>query len=90
MSTVSDEGVEKYEIEITKIIGGAEDKDFIIKVTDKNLINDTGGIVQWMPGSPIIQNGRIVGTVTHVMVNDPTKGYGIFTENMLNIETTKE
>lgn len=54
-----------------------------IKVTDERLLEATGGIVQGMSGSPIIQNGRIVGAVTHVLVNDPTRGYGIFIENML-------
>ena len=55
----------------------------IIKITDEKLLNKTGGIVQGMSGSPILQNGRIVGAVTHVFVNDPTRGYGIFIENML-------
>ena len=62
---------------------GREEKNMIIKVTDENLLNKTGGIVQGMSGSPILQNGRIVGAVTHVFVNDPTRGYGIFIENML-------
>ena len=52
-------------------------------MTDKALIEKTGGIVRGMSGSPIIQNGKIVGAVTHVLVNDPTSGYGIFIENML-------
>ena len=55
----------------------------IIKIVDQELIKRTGGIVQGMSGSPIIQNGYIVGAVTHVFVNDPTKGYGIFLEWML-------
>ena len=55
----------------------------MIKITDKRLLNTTGGIVQGMSGSPIIQNNKLVGAVTHVLVNDPTKGYGIFIENML-------
>ena len=55
----------------------------VIRVTDEELLEKTGGIVQGMSGSPILQNGRIVGAVTHVFVNDPTKGYGIFIENML-------
>ena len=59
-------------------------KDMIIKVTDSSLIKKTGGIVQGMSGSPIIQNGKLVGAVTHVFVNDPTRGYGIFIENMLS------
>ena len=55
----------------------------VIKVTDKKLLDKTGGIIQGMSGSPIIQNGTLVGAVTHVFVNDPTRGYGIFIENML-------
>jgi stage IV sporulation protein B len=56
----------------------------LIKVTDSDLIAATGGIVQGMSGSPIIQDGKLVGAVTHVLVNDPTTGYGIFIENMLD------
>ena len=55
----------------------------VISITDPDLIEATGGIVQGMSGSPVIQNGRIVGAVTHVLLNDPTKGYGISIENML-------
>ena len=55
----------------------------VIEVTDKTLLEKTGGIVQGMSGSPIVQNGKLVGAVTHVFVNDPTRGYGIFIENML-------
>lgn len=58
-------------------------KNMVIKVVDEELLNEAGGIVQGMSGSPIIQNGRLVGAVTHVFVNDPAKGYGIFAENML-------
>ena len=54
-----------------------------IKVTDNDLLEKTGGIIQGMSGSPIIQNGKLIGAVTHVYVNDPTKGYGIFAETML-------
>jgi stage IV sporulation protein B len=60
-----------------------KNKDMIIKVTDPELLSLTGGIVQGMSGSPIVQNGKLVGAVTHVLVNDPTRGYGIFIENML-------
>ena len=55
----------------------------VIEITDNELLSITGGIVQGMSGSPIIQNGKLVGAVTHVFVNDPTRGYGIFIENML-------
>jgi len=58
-------------------------KNMVIKITDKELLDKTGGIVQGMSGSPIIQNNMLVGAITHVFVNDPTKGYGIFAENML-------
>ena len=59
-------------------------KGMVIKITDKRLLKETGGIVQGMSGSPILQNGKLVGAVTHVLVNDPTRGYGIFIENMLD------
>ena len=76
---------QKYEIEISEIRrDSASNKCFNVKVTDKALINKSGGIVQGMSGSPIIQNGKLVGAVTHVLVNDPTAGYGIFIENMLS------
>jgi stage IV sporulation protein B len=58
-------------------------KGIQLEVTDERLISKTGGIVQGMSGSPIIQNGKIIGAVTHVFVNDPTKGYGVFIEEML-------
>ncbi len=54
-----------------------------MKITDQELINATGGILQGMSGSPIIQNGKLIGAVTHVLIDDATKGYGIFAENML-------
>ncbi|MPM10552.1 SpoIVB peptidase [bioreactor metagenome] len=76
--------VQWYQIEITKIIPGAVDgKSMCISVTDPKMIELTGGIVQGMSGSPIVQNGKLVGAVTHVMLSDPTKGYGIFIESML-------
>ena len=56
----------------------------LLRVTDETLLETTGGIVQGMSGSPIIQDGKLVGAVTHVLVNDPTTGYGIFIENMLD------
>lgn len=60
-----------------------KNKSFVFHVTDEKLIDQMGGIVQGMSGSPIIQEGRIIGAVTHVFINDPTKGYGIFIEEML-------
>lgn len=83
-SSVSGE-LKDYDIEIQKVdySSGKSGKGMILKVTDPDLLALTGGIVQGMSGSPIIQNGRLVGAVTHVLVNDPTRGYGIFMENML-------
>lgn len=80
-----DDGIKKYAIEIirTNPFGSAA-KGLVIKVTDKALIEKTGGIVQGMSGSPIIQNDKLVGAVTHVLINDPTRGYGIFIEKMLS------
>ena len=83
--TLDDGGSQKYSIRISDINRDATgNKCFTITVTDKALIDKTGGIVQGMSGSPIIQNGKLVGAVTHVLINDPTTGYGIFIENMLN------
>lgn len=75
----------KYEINIEEInVNSKDNKGMVIRVTDKKLLDLTGGIVQGMSGSPIIQNGKIIGAVTHVLVDDPTKGYGAFVENMLS------
>ncbi len=86
LSNVSEETVEIFDIEIQRNMGyhGSGGKDFVIHVTDPELLEKTGGIVQGMSGSPIIQNGNLIGAVTHVFVNDPTRGYGIFIENMLD------
>jgi stage IV sporulation protein B len=76
--------MEEYNIEITGINQiGSPDKGLLIKVTDSRLLDGTGGIIQGMSGSPILQDGKFIGAVTHVFVNDPTKGYGIFAETML-------
>lgn len=85
LTTLDDGGPNFYECEIEKIYLGDDSKikNMIIKVTDKKLLSKTGGIVQGMSGSPIIQNGKLIGAVTHVLVDDPTKGYAIFAENML-------
>ena len=83
--TLDDTGIHAYTINISDINKNADGgKCFNIKVTDPALIEKTGGIIQGMSGSPIIQNGKLVGSVTHVLVNDPTRGYGIFVENMLS------
>ena len=82
--TLSDGVKTRYKISIASINKSADgSKCFVIKIKDSALIEKTGGIVQGMSGSPIIQNGKLVGAVTHVMINDPTVGYGIFIENML-------
>ncbi len=83
--SLKNEEIEEYEIEISKIIKSSlyTSKGMIIKITDPRLLEKTDGIVQGMSGSPVLQNGKIVGAVTHVFVNDPTRGYGIFIENML-------
>ena len=75
--------IKEYKIEIKKITKSDKGKNFSIKVVDDALLQITGGIVQGMSGSPIIQNGKLVGAVTHVTVNDPTEGYGIFIGNMM-------
>lgn len=83
LCTVGD-SVENFSLMISDIDrNGTDSKNFVIRITDPRLIEKTGGIVQGMSGSPILQNGKLIGAVTHVLVNDPTKGYGIFLENML-------
>lgn len=78
--------IKNYEIEIVKTNyqSTKNEKSMVIKVTDKELIQKTGGIIQGMSGSPIIQNGKIIGAVTHVFVNDPSKGFGIYLDWMIN------
>ncbi|WP_243136967.1 SpoIVB peptidase [Alkaliphilus serpentinus] len=85
LTTLDDNKIEEYSIEIVKVNSQAKAsiKSMVIKVTDKRLLEVTGGIVQGMSGSPIIQEDKIVGAVTHVLVNDPTKGYGIFIQWMV-------
>lgn len=82
--TVTDgQNLESFEIQIEKLNLKDDIKNIVFKVTDERLLNKTGGIVQGMSGSPIVQNNKIVGAVTHVVVDDTTKGYGIFITNML-------
>lgn len=84
LCTLDNGKIGEYKIKITAIDRSAMgSKCFTVSVTDPALIEKTGGIVQGMSGSPICQNGKIVGAVTHVLINDPTAGYGIFIENML-------
>ena len=86
LSNIRGADVEEYGIEIVKIFSesATDSRDFMIKVTDPELLAATGGIVQGMSGSPILQNGKFVGAVTHVLVNDPTCGYAISGERMLS------
>ena len=86
LTVVNDDRVEEFEIEIVSTIPQKfpATKGMVIKVTDPKLLEKTGGIVQGMSGSPIIQDGKIIGAVTHVFVNDPTSGYGVHIEWMLN------
>ena len=85
-STIENGTVQEYSVEILKIYphSGSDGRNLLLKVTDRRLLDTTGGIVQGMSGSPIIQDGKLIGAVTHVLVNDPTTGYGIFIENMLD------
>ena len=83
-ANVSGDKVEEYDIEILRVLDTTGARNLLLRVTDEELIAATGGIVQGMSGSPIIQDGKLVGAVTHVLVNDPTRGYGIFIENMLD------
>lgn len=76
-------GICEYAVEIEKLPGSSDEKNMMIRVTDEKLLSLTGGIIQGMSGSPIIQNGKLIGAVTHVLISDPTSGYGIFIENML-------
>lgn len=91
ISTLDNEsGAEYFDCTIEKVYYNDDSptQNIVIKITDEELLEKTGGIIQGMSGSPIIQNGKLVGAVTHVFVNDPTKGYGIFAENMY--KTAKE
>lgn len=85
LTVIGGQKVEKFKIDIVHVTkqSSPATKGMVIKITDKRLIENTGGIVQGMSGSPIIQNGKLVGAVTHVFVNDPTSGYGCFIEWML-------
>ena len=86
LSTIGGREIREYQVEITQLTRQLTPapKSMVIRVTDPRLLQTTGGIVQGMSGSPILQNGRIVGAVTHVFVDDPTQGYGVYIEWMLN------
>ena len=84
LTTIDGQGIQEYEINIIK----ANDQDvkaaksMIIEVTDQRLLEKTGGIVQGMSGSPILQNGKLIGAVTHVLISDPQKGYALYIDWM--------
>jgi stage IV sporulation protein B len=86
LSCIRDDQVEEFEIEIQRISKWdlSSTKNMVIQITDKRLLDATGGIVQGMSGSPILQDGKLIGAVTHVFINDPVKGYGVFIESMLD------
>ena len=92
LSTLDGTTPQEYEIEIEELNLNEKSvtRNMVIRVTDKTLLEKAGGIVQGMSGSPILQDGKLVGAVTHVFVNDPTKGYGIFAENMMSTALSLE
>lgn len=92
LSNINNKGIKEYEIFIDKInIKNNNGKGITLTIVEEELINKTGGIVQGMSGSPILQNGKIIGAITHVFVQNPEKGYGIFIEDMIKIgELSKE
>ncbi|HOB41993.1 MAG TPA: SpoIVB peptidase [Bacillota bacterium] len=87
LTVVTGSSIERFEIEIVKVAKQSRiaGKGIVIRVVDPRLLELTGGIVQGMSGSPIIQDGKLVGAVTHVFVSDPSRGYGVFAEHMLNV-----
>lgn len=83
LTVIEGDKVESFDISILKLNNGYDSKNILFQITDKRLLEKTGGIVQGMSGSPIVQGDYIIGAVTHVVVNEPTKGYGILITNML-------
>ena len=84
LTVLNDSTIKEYSINIIRISNeDQKTKNILFEITDKELLEKTGGIIQGMSGSPIIQGNNIIGAVTHVVVDDPTKGYGIFITNML-------
>ena len=84
LSTVAGDTVQAYTVNITRVYHDGASTRFAITVTDPALLSATGGIVQGMSGSPIIQDGKLIGAVTHVFVSDPTQGYGLYVDWMLS------
>jgi stage IV sporulation protein B len=90
-TVIQGEKVEEFDVSIDRVMHNRTDsKNMIIRVTDPRLLEATGGIIQGMSGSPIIQNGKIIGAITHVFVNDSQRGYGVFIQNMLNEGISKK
>ena len=84
-TVIQGEKIEEFDVNIDRIMSNRTDsKNMIVRVTDQRLLNATGGIIQGMSGSPIVQDGKLIGAVTHVFVNDAQRGYGVFIQNMLN------
>ena len=91
LSNIAGEAVERYDVEVSRVYRGdeANGRSMLITVADEELTAATGGIVQGMSGSPIIQDGKLVGAVTHVLINDPQKGYAVSIEKMLDASLSK-
>ena len=83
ITVLNDNKKERYEIEILSIDKNSKTKNFMFKITDNNLLQISGGVVKGMSGSPVIQNGKIIGAVTHAIVDSPEKGFGISIIKML-------
>ena len=84
-TTINGNMPKKYSVSIVKVDNLLNDtKNYVIKITDVDLLSATGGIVQGMSGSPIVQDGKLVGAITHVFINDPSRGFGISINNMLD------
>lgn len=84
-TTLNGTQCDKYEISIVKVDSANKDnRNYVLKISDKRILEKSGGIVQGMSGSPIVQNGKLIGAVTHVFINDPTRGYGISIDNMMS------
>ncbi len=83
-TTVNGNVPKEYKISLIKVDNKLSNKNFVIKINDRALLDETGGVVQGMSGSPIVQDGKLVGAVTHVFINDPTRGFGLSIYNMIN------
>ena len=92
LTTLTDGEIAAYDCQIVEVKEGGDDstRSMVLRVTDEDLLARTGGIVQGMSGSPIIQDGKLAGAITHVLVSDPSRGYGIFAQNMLDAARSAE